>query len=217
MVWAWNILSIVPPKENIKACLSLSSAVLLLSVNPVRSEVITSPIYQLKSNFTALQLAKLSGFSPIITTASLKHTDYLKSLGATHVLDRNLQAASLKSEISKITSEPIKYVFDSVSLPETQQLAYDVLASGGTLGIVNAPSIQEAEDRSVVQIRAIRTLPHNAQPIAELFGTLTEWLENGVIKASTRCKQSDDVPSDSSTCCSAQQGRSPPRRLSWNR
>ncbi|KAG8213339.1 chaperonin 10-like protein [Butyriboletus roseoflavus] len=31
-----------------------------------------------------IQLAKMSGFSPIITTAALKHTEYLKGLGATH-------------------------------------------------------------------------------------------------------------------------------------
>ncbi|HEV7737525.1 MAG TPA: hypothetical protein VGO47_09170, partial [Chlamydiales bacterium] len=37
---------------------------------------------------SAIQLAKLSGFSPIATTASTHHTDYLKSLGATHVIDR---------------------------------------------------------------------------------------------------------------------------------
>ena len=38
----------------------------------------------------AIQLAKLSGVSPIIITASLKSAELLKSYGATHVLDRSL-------------------------------------------------------------------------------------------------------------------------------
>ena len=67
--------------------------------------------------FPALQLAKLSGFSPIITTASLKHVETLKSLGATHVIDRNVSGSALASEISVITQNaPIKYVVDSISL-----------------------------------------------------------------------------------------------------
>ena len=37
-----------------------------------------------------IQFAKLSGFSPIITTASPRHTARLQALGATHVVDRAL-------------------------------------------------------------------------------------------------------------------------------
>ncbi|CCO30218.1 Protein TOXD [Rhizoctonia solani AG-1 IB] len=36
----------------------------------------------------AVQLARIAGFSPIVTTASVKHEDFLKSLGATHIFDR---------------------------------------------------------------------------------------------------------------------------------
>lgn len=35
-----------------------------------------------------IQFAKLSGFSPIITTASPRHIAHLQALGATHVIDR---------------------------------------------------------------------------------------------------------------------------------
>ena len=34
-----------------------------------------------------IQLARLSGFSPIIVTASLSNEEYLKGLGATHVIN----------------------------------------------------------------------------------------------------------------------------------
>ena len=50
---------------------------------------------------TAIQAARMNGFSPIITTSSLKHTAFLEPLGATHVLDRTLPPAALLSEIAK--------------------------------------------------------------------------------------------------------------------
>jgi NADPH:quinone reductase-like Zn-dependent oxidoreductase len=54
----------------------------------------------------AIQLAKLSGFSPIITTSSKKHTDFLKSLGATHVVDR--ASINLASDIKFFQMVPPK-------------------------------------------------------------------------------------------------------------
>ncbi|TFK63901.1 NAD(P)-binding protein, partial [Pluteus cervinus] len=58
-----------------------------------------------------LQFAKASGFSPIITTASLKHAEYLKSIGATHVINRN---SSLAAEITKITDKPVLFALDAI-------------------------------------------------------------------------------------------------------
>ncbi|KAJ3548039.1 hypothetical protein NMY22_g1429 [Coprinellus aureogranulatus] len=77
----------------------------------------------------AIQLAKLSGFSPIITTASQKHEATLKALGATHVLDRNTPIT--ESQLKTITSSPIKYVIDSISDAGTQRQGFDILAPGG--------------------------------------------------------------------------------------
>ncbi|KAG6811821.1 hypothetical protein H0H92_005680 [Tricholoma furcatifolium] len=50
-----------------------------------------------------LQLAKLSGFSPIVTTASLSNAKYLKSLGATHVIDRTIATSVQAEEIHSYT------------------------------------------------------------------------------------------------------------------
>ncbi|KAF8992247.1 hypothetical protein BDQ17DRAFT_1392881 [Cyathus striatus] len=61
-----------------------------------------------------VQLVKwFSGFAPIITTSSLKHESYLKSLGATHLIDRYLPLPSLPSE--------------------AVQAGYDLLANGGNI------------------------------------------------------------------------------------
>ena len=77
----------------------------------------------------ALQLARLSGFSPIIATASLRNTDLVKSLGATHIIDRGeVSLADLPAAVAKITSQCIKMVYSAVIIPEAQEAGYACLA-----------------------------------------------------------------------------------------
>ncbi|KAH9481166.1 Dehydrogenase azaJ [Psilocybe cubensis] len=129
-----------------------------------------------------IQLAKLSGFSPIITTASVKNSDSLKTFGATHVLDRNLSADALREEISKITSKPIQYVYDSISFGPTQQIAFDILSPGGRVVYVLQPTVTATEDKQINFAFAALSTPHNAE-IMPLFyhDHVYRFLENGWI------------------------------------
>lgn len=140
----------------------------------------------------AIQLAKLSGFSPILTTASARNEAYLKSLGATHVLTREaVPLASLASEVKKITSEPIKIVYDSISGADTQSAAYEVLAPGGQIVLVLPFSVDESKrssDKEVVQVFGNVHTPQNRPAGVALYNNLTELLRNGDIKVG--CLQS---------------------------
>jgi len=132
-----------------------------------------------------IQLAKLSGFSPIIVTASLHNAEFLRSLGATHVLDRNLTLEQLRGEIVKITKEPLDLIYDAVSVPETQLAAYELLAPGGTLVLVLYTKItEERPDKKVVRAFGQANFPpENRVVAAELYGKhLTAWLKEGIIK-----------------------------------
>ncbi|KZP06833.1 GroES-like protein [Athelia psychrophila] len=91
-----------------------------------------------------IQLAKLSGFSPIIATASPHNTAYLESLGATEVLDRHLAAGALRKEVTSITKLPLDVIYDAVSEPETQKLGYELLADNGTLVLTLPSGLGEA-------------------------------------------------------------------------
>ncbi|KAG8781431.1 hypothetical protein FRC12_021906 [Ceratobasidium sp. 428] len=73
----------------------------------------------------AIQLARIAGFSPIVTTASEKYTEYLQSLGATRILDRNSDVKTLQSAFV----EHVSFVLDAISLPETQSVAFEVLTT----------------------------------------------------------------------------------------
>lgn len=95
---------------------------------------------------TAIQLAKMSGFSSIIATASLKNADLLKSLGATHVVDRNLSASEFTCAVRAITKDQIDVIFEGASSDELQVAAYELLAPGGVyVGCRGGSGIPEAQ------------------------------------------------------------------------
>lgn len=157
---------------------------------PLASTVCTS-IFQLlipvlnQDVRTAIQLTKLSGFSPIITTSSLRHEEYLKSLGATHVLDRTLPSAAIESEVSKLVGgKPIELVYDAISHADTQPLAYDILAPGGHLilvlpDLVLAEKKKEGDNKTIVSVAGSVQMPENRALGVALYSRLTEWLETG--------------------------------------
>jgi len=133
----------------------------------------------------AIQFARLSGFSPIITTGSLHNEAFLKSFGATHVIDRNVPLSELPAAIKAITDKPVKVAYDAISYPETQNAAYDVLAPGGKLVIVLFDALDK--DR-LTPSKEIGKIVGNVQ-LAEyrdvgrsLYANLTSLLEAGDIK-----------------------------------
>lgn len=109
-----------------------------------------------------IQLARCSGFSPIIAIASETHEGNLKSLGATHVVNRRLSSEEQKKVIASITTAPIDIAYDAVAFPETQRVAFDALAPNGTL---------------VVTVQ-----PPNKALCQGLWGVLGQWLADEIIK-----------------------------------
>ncbi|KZP32282.1 GroES-like protein [Athelia psychrophila] len=132
----------------------------------------------------AIQLAKLSGFSPIITTASPHNTAYLESLGATHVLDRHLDSAALKKAVASITKLSFDIVYDSISLADTQKVAYEILSANGTLVLVLPPSVGEPTDgKKVLNTAGSPFVPGNEEIVAGLYANLESYLDSGAIQA----------------------------------
>ncbi|KAJ3523450.1 hypothetical protein NMY22_g11436 [Coprinellus aureogranulatus] len=133
----------------------------------------------------AIQLAKLSGFGPIIATASLKHEAALKALGATHVLDRN--GAVTQAQIEATTSLPIKNIVDGISSAETQKQGFDILAPGGKQ-IIFLPlepfwEVEgKAQGKTGVLVLGSKRFPENALLVTELYQKISALLESGDIK-----------------------------------
>lgn len=135
----------------------------------------------------AIQLGKLSGFSPIITTASLSNTSYLQSLGATHVFDRGLSAGDLKAQITAITSAPIHHVFVTVAPTAVQELGLHILDKGGRVAVIKPqPDIKSGDGKEVSGVAAWLRTPNNIPLLEPFFHDLAaELLEKGIIKVSS--------------------------------
>ena len=134
----------------------------------------------------AIQIAALSGFSPIITTASLRNKDFVTSLGATHVLDRSLDAAALTASIKSIIGgTTLRYVFDGVGTPETQKFSYRLIADadGGSLLSVQADAVTDEDKAKGKKVEILNPFPNNhPEFIKELFENLPKYLESGAFK-----------------------------------
>ncbi|KAI0635561.1 GroES-like protein [Trametes polyzona] len=136
----------------------------------------------------AIQVAKLAGFSPIITTASPHNTELLTSLGATHVLNRSLSNDAILAIISELTGgKPLEFAFDAISTQETMSLAYQAISPGGSLVIVLDDVIPkelklENDGKRVVYVTGNVHVPENRACGLELYKRVSGWLENGLIK-----------------------------------
>ncbi|KAJ7097749.1 chaperonin 10-like protein [Mycena belliarum] len=134
-----------------------------------------------------VQLAVLSGFE-VISTASPAHFAYVKSLGASTVIDRSAPDAA--AQILAAAGGPVKYVVDSISLAPTQILAVDVLQSQGKLVLELGadPSAKAAADaRSIAILLQMGagayykkcSIIHCRE---DFWDSIQGWVERGVLK-----------------------------------
>lgn len=84
----------------------------------------------------AIQLARLSGFSKIITNSSPSHHAHLIVFGATTVLNRSTESAP-EHFSAALGKTPLAFVFDTISITETHMLAVEIIQSA--LNVENAP------------------------------------------------------------------------------
>lgn len=133
----------------------------------------------------AIQLAKLSGFSPIIATASPHSFDLVKSCGATHTVDRNLPTSTLHENLKSMTSHPIKVVIDTVGSADNQCAAQQLIPRDGVIVTtlpVSVPANKRDGMKKIINVYGSVHVPENRELGKHLFKHLTKWLENETIK-----------------------------------
>ena len=84
--------------------------------------------------------------------------------------------------MKSITSEPIKIVYDAISLKETQEASYPVLSPGGEFITVLPFLIDES---AIDDSKSLAKVFGRADDADDVFEHLTALLESGEIKAST--------------------------------
>ncbi|KAJ7626540.1 chaperonin 10-like protein [Mycena polygramma] len=137
-----------------------------------------------------LQLSRLSAFFPIITTASLKNKSYLKSLGATHVIDRSLPDAEVVKATAAL-APTLFVVFDTISTQETLALGLAILRESKRysqgkktlLQIIPTPMPEAVSEGIDVHMGwASSAWPQNNALSRELYSQLEGFLADGTIK-----------------------------------
>ena len=159
--------------------------------NSVSNSFIVSYASSLLTCVLAIQLARLSGFSPIITTSSESNVEYCKAAGATHVADYHaIPYSSLPEVVAGITSTPVSYIFDSISSEDSQEACWKTLAPNGQLVVTLQPVVgqpgTEAEDgkRSLLVFGNVN-VDQNKEFGMSLYSKLTALLKAGAIKVCT--------------------------------
>ncbi|KAJ3877606.1 GroES-like protein [Lentinula edodes] len=133
----------------------------------------------------AIQILKYLGFGAIIAYASAKHTEFLKSLGATHVIDRNqISFADLPAALPRVYAQPIKVIYSAVTLPEAQDAAYACLANDGKFAVAT-PQLALKEDAETPEKKVYGVFGSPHTPANREFGLvlwrhLPRLLESGV-------------------------------------
>ncbi|KAM0547475.1 hypothetical protein ACHAPJ_010348 [Fusarium lateritium] len=88
---------------------------------------------------SAIQFAKLSG-ATVITTSSPSNADYLKSLGADHVLD--YKSSTLVDDVLRLAGGPLLYTFDTYPDDNSAAISAAVLSRSGDakyVGLIPGP------------------------------------------------------------------------------
>ncbi|QRV92669.1 Zinc-binding dehydrogenase [Ceratobasidium sp. AG-Ba] len=128
----------------------------------------------------AIQLARIAGFAPILTTASNAHTSLLKSLGATHIFDRNTEAKTIQAA----SSSPITFAVDTISIPSTQALALEVLPPDSHLSLVLPldESLKPKATESKLIIHDVYGSSHAFKDMSiPMWQALNAWITQGKI------------------------------------
>ncbi|KAI0351251.1 GroES-like protein [Trametes cingulata] len=132
-----------------------------------------------------IPLARMSGFSPIVVTASLHNSGLLKSLGATHVLDRGLPEEALSEQAKQIAGGYFDIVYDAVSVSDTLEVGYRVTAPSGHFVVVlpnPIPGAEEGSQKKVHKALGLINTPANQAVAQSLLSKLPQLLESGDIK-----------------------------------
>lgn len=132
-----------------------------------------------------VQLARESGFGIIITTSSTPHHALLRSLGATHVLDRTRDMLPTIGQI--LAKSPgglpgqADVVVDAISLTECQRLAVQLTKPAGAI-IYTLPPPEDlplGHRKMVTPCALLQPQPELGEALARV---LPGWLKSGTIK-----------------------------------
>jgi NADPH:quinone reductase-like Zn-dependent oxidoreductase len=131
----------------------------------------------------ALQIYKFLGFSTIITYASARHTQSLKSFGATHVIDRaEVPVEKLAEAVKKISGDvPLKTAFNAIGDADSRAACFDALAADGSLADVSPEAKSPGSGQKIFTMFGSAHYAPNREFGRILWKNLPKLVQDGVI------------------------------------
>jgi NADPH:quinone reductase-like Zn-dependent oxidoreductase len=129
----------------------------------------------------AIQMAKLSGFSRIITNSSAAHVDYLKGLGADVILDRSKQSqpADFASAVGDV---PLGFVYDAISTKDTLLLGVKIVQATKTENTHVYAVQMNADDEVKAQAEQEPELRYLSEPLMKNLGGEDGYIAKGLFQ-----------------------------------
>ncbi|KAF5387581.1 hypothetical protein D9757_006587 [Collybiopsis confluens] len=112
----------------------------------------------------AIQLLKILDFRHIITNSAEEHFDYLRSLGATDLIDRNkIPDEDLAKVVEGLAEGKVDAVIDTAGTAATQAASLACLKNGKHLPTVNPLQTEVPENKSAVFIFGSTWVDYNRE------------------------------------------------------
>lgn len=115
----------------------------------------------------------------------MHNTEYLKSLGATHIIDRHISAEALPAELGKIDGLPgIQFAYDAYGRPDSSlALAFVSVVPGGKVVSLNPiVKVDPPDGKTLAAFTAGKKDPFNRPHLIKFWREATQLLESGKIK-----------------------------------
>ncbi|KAJ7650827.1 chaperonin 10-like protein [Roridomyces roridus] len=133
----------------------------------------------------AIQILRTLAFSPIITYASARHANYLKSLGATHVIDRGtIIIEDIPAAVQNLLppGTQLQVVYDAISEPDTQEVCWALVSEDGiVVAIQRGVADRDVGGKRLIHIAGSPYAPINKDFGPRLWRMLTGQVEEGTI------------------------------------
>ncbi|KAF5387572.1 hypothetical protein D9757_006588 [Collybiopsis confluens] len=131
----------------------------------------------------AIQLLKILKFKHIITNSAEEHFDYLRSLGATDLIDRNkVTDEDLPKVVESFAGGKVDAAIDAVGTSATQTAALACLKDGKHLGTVLFVEREVPKNKSLAMIWGSTWLDSNREFGKAQWPKLERLFESGTLK-----------------------------------
>ncbi|KAL3497169.1 GroES-like protein [Aspergillus germanicus] len=141
-----------------------------------------------------LMFARLAGFGKVITTAGgtgdARKMERLRSLGATHIIDRNASDAEIVRRVRELVGDNLVYAYDTVNTAPNQSLGLAALSNshkGTLITLMRGGEVREdialKKEAGYRKTQVLGVSHKHGEFAKEFWNRLPKWIGSGIVRA----------------------------------